>query len=146
MSLLAELGSEPRVPQWRHWIVGVEPIGRITRPAVARHLLGTVVLVQAVSRERMLVLRTGSAGTNLPIDRRGRLVLPAWFRETTRVHFGTGSLLVTEAGAILTDMAGQPWTFRSNSALVSASSDLHRELLEFARTASASGSSSLPTF
>jgi hypothetical protein len=30
MSLLAELGSEPRVLQWRHWIVRVEPIGRIT--------------------------------------------------------------------------------------------------------------------
>jgi hypothetical protein len=30
MSLLAELGSEPRVPQLRHWIVSVKPIGRIT--------------------------------------------------------------------------------------------------------------------
>ena len=96
MSLLAELGSEPQMPQWRHWIVGVEPIGRITLPAGARHLLGTEVLVQVVSRERMLVLRTGGVGTNLPIDRRGRLVLPAWFRGTTRP---SGSILVAARSA-----------------------------------------------
>ncbi len=92
MSLLAELGSEQQVPQWRHWIVGVEPVGRITLPAGARHLLGTEVLVQAVSRERMLVLRTGGVGTKLPIDGRGRLVLPAWFRGTTRP---SGTVLVS---------------------------------------------------
>jgi DNA-binding transcriptional regulator/RsmH inhibitor MraZ len=98
MSLLAELGSEPQMPQWRHWIVGVEPIGRITLPAGARHLLGTEVLVQAVSRERMLVLRTGGVGTNLPIDRRGRLVLPTWFRGTTRP---SGSVLVSGRSAAI---------------------------------------------
>ena len=60
------------------------------------------------------------------------------------VHFGAGSLLVTEAGAILTDIVVQPWTLGSDSALVSASSDLHRELLELTRMASAGGSS-VPT-
>ena len=50
MSLLAELAGEPQMPQWRHWIVGVEPIGRITLPVGARHVLGTEVFVQAISR------------------------------------------------------------------------------------------------
>ena len=98
MSLLVELGSEPQVPQWRHWTVGVEPIGRITLPAGARHLLGTEVLVQAVSRERMLVVRRGGVGTDLPIDRRGRLVLPAWFRGVTRL---SGSVLVSGRSAAI---------------------------------------------
>jgi DNA-binding transcriptional regulator/RsmH inhibitor MraZ len=98
MALLAEFGSEPLVPQWRHWIVSVEPIGRIALPAGARHVLGTEALVQAVSRERMLVLRTGGVGTNLPIDRRGRLVLPAWFRGTTRP---AGSVLVAARSAAI---------------------------------------------
>ena len=98
MSLLAELSSEPRVPQWRYWIVGVEPIGRITLPAGARHLLGTAVFVRAVSRERMLVLRTCGVGASLPIDRRGRLVLPAWFRGATRP---SGSVLVTARSAAI---------------------------------------------
>jgi hypothetical protein len=96
MSLLAELGGERRVPEWRHWIVGVEPIGRITLPVGARHLLGTEVLVQAVSRERMLVLRRAGVGASLPIDRRGRLVLPAWFRGVSRP---SGSVLVSARSA-----------------------------------------------
>jgi DNA-binding transcriptional regulator/RsmH inhibitor MraZ len=91
------LGGEGWVPQWRHWIVGVEPIGRITLPAGARHVLGTGVLVQAVSRERMLVLRHGGVGANLPVDRRGRLVLPAWFRGATR---SSGSVLVAARSAV----------------------------------------------
>jgi hypothetical protein len=98
MSLLAELGSEPQVPQWRHWIVGMEPFGRITLPADVRHVLGTEVLVQAVSRERMLVLRRGGVGANLPIDRRGRQVLPAWFRGVTRL---SGSVLVAARSAAI---------------------------------------------
>jgi DNA-binding transcriptional regulator/RsmH inhibitor MraZ len=56
------------------------------------------VLVQAVSRERILVLRAGGAGTNLPIDRRGRLVLPAWFRGVTR---SSGSVLVSARSAAI---------------------------------------------
>jgi bifunctional DNA-binding transcriptional regulator/antitoxin component of YhaV-PrlF toxin-antitoxin module len=98
MSLLAELAGEPQMSQWRHWIVSVEPIGRITLPVGARHLLGTEVLVQAVSRDRMLVLRRGGMGANLPIDRRGRLVLPAWFRGAARP---SGSVLVSARSAAI---------------------------------------------
>ena len=98
MSLLADLGSEPEVPQWRHWIAGVEPIGRITLPSGARHLLGTAVLVQAVSRDRMLVLSSAGVGNSLPIDRRGRLVLPAWFRGAARP---SGSVLVSVRSAAI---------------------------------------------
>jgi hypothetical protein len=96
MSLLAELAGEPQMSQWRHWIVGVEPIGRITFPVGARHLLVAEVLVQAVSRDRMLVLSGAGVGANLPIDRRGRLVLPAWFRGATRP---SGSVLVSGRSA-----------------------------------------------
>ena len=98
MSLLAELAGEPQMPQWRHWMVGVEPIGRITLPVGARHVLGTEVFVQAISRERMLVLRRGGVGANLPIDRRGRLVLPTWFRGVTR---SSGSVLVAARSAAI---------------------------------------------
>jgi len=98
MALLVEIGSEPPVPQWRHWIVSVEPIGRITLPGDARHLLGTEALVQAVSRERMLVLSSAGLGASLPIDRRGRLVLPAWFRVSARP---SGSIVVSARSAAI---------------------------------------------
>ena len=101
MSLLAELAGEPQMPQWRHWIVGVEPIGRITLPVGARHVLGTEVFVQAISRERMLVLRRGGVGANLPIDRRGRLVLPTWFRGVTRSSGSAAIPTVVLAGTDL---------------------------------------------
>ncbi|MHB1518620.1 MAG: hypothetical protein ACYCVN_10065 [Acidimicrobiales bacterium] len=76
----------------------MEPIGRITLPVGARHILGTEVLVQAVSRERMLVLSSAGVGASLPIDRRGRLVLPAWFRGAARP---SGSVLVSARSAVI---------------------------------------------
>ena len=39
----------------------------------------------------MLMLHHGGVGARLPIDRRGRLILPAWLRGTAR---SSGSLLV----------------------------------------------------
>jgi len=90
------LVGERRVPQWRHWIVGVEPIGRITLPADARQELGVEALVKAVSRDLMLVLRRGGVGASLPVDRRGRLVLPAWLRQMTQ---SSGSVLVAARSA-----------------------------------------------
>ena len=48
----------------------------------------------------------------------------------TDVHAAPGTLLVTEAGGVLTDIDGRPWALRSDSIVVSASAELHRELLE----------------
>jgi myo-inositol-1(or 4)-monophosphatase len=52
------------------------------------------------------------------------------------IHAGAGSLLVTEAGGILSDIDGRPWTIRSDSLVASANPDLHDEMLELARAAS----------
>jgi myo-inositol-1(or 4)-monophosphatase len=53
------------------------------------------------------------------------------------VHAGAGSLLVTEAGGVLSDVDGRPWTIRSDSIIASADPSLHRELLDLARAAAA---------
>jgi hypothetical protein len=90
-SLLRESDGHRPGPQWRHWVVGVEPTGRITLPPGARRVLGSESSAQAVSREGMLMLHHGGVGARLPIDRRGRLILPAWLRGTAR---SSGSLLV----------------------------------------------------
>jgi DNA-binding transcriptional regulator/RsmH inhibitor MraZ len=91
MALLRELEVEPGPSEWQHWIVAVENIGRISLPVSARRALGTSGSVQAVSRDRMLVLHTDGPGASLPMDQRGRLVLPAWFRGAVR---SSGSVLV----------------------------------------------------
>jgi myo-inositol-1(or 4)-monophosphatase len=46
------------------------------------------------------------------------------------VHAGAGSLLVTEAGGAVSDIDGGPWTVNSDSIVASATTDLHRELLD----------------
>jgi myo-inositol-1(or 4)-monophosphatase len=49
------------------------------------------------------------------------------------IHAGPGSLLVTEAGGIVSDIDGRPWTIRSDSLVASATPGLHEELLDLAR-------------
>jgi len=61
----------------------------------------------------------------------------------TAIHTGAGSLLATEAGAIVSDIEGRPWTVHSDSLVASATADLHRDLLDLARAASA-GDPSIP--
>ena len=91
MSLLRDLDGERPIPQWQHWIVAVEPTGRITLPSGARQQLGSGSCVQADTREGMLVLHLRDGGASLAIDRRGRLILPAWLRTPAR---SSGSVLV----------------------------------------------------
>jgi len=56
---------------------------------------------------------------------------------TSAVHAGAGSLLVTEAGGVLSDIDGRPWSIQSDSIVASADPRLHRELLDLARAAGA---------
>jgi DNA-binding transcriptional regulator/RsmH inhibitor MraZ len=91
LSLLREWEGDRPIPQWQHWVVAVESTGRITLPSGARQVLGSGSCVQAVTREGMLVLHRRDGGASLAIDRRGRLILPAWLRTPAR---SSGSVLV----------------------------------------------------
>ena len=113
LSLLCERDGGRHVPQWRHWVVGVEPTGRITLPPGARQVLGSESSAQAVSRGGMLVLHRGGVGASLPIDGRGRLILPAWLRGAAR---SSGSVLVAARAA-------------STPAVVLATTDLLEDLV-----------------
>jgi len=91
LSLLREWDGDRPIPQWRHRVVAVEPTGRITLPTEARQVLGSESWAQAATRGGMLVLHHRGVGANLAIDRRGRLILPAWLRAAAR---SSGSVLV----------------------------------------------------
>jgi len=91
LSLLREWKGDRPVPQWQHWIVAVEPTGRITLPSGARQVLGSDCCAQAVTREGTLILHRQDGGASLAIDRRGRLILPAWLRIPAR---SSGSVLI----------------------------------------------------
>jgi myo-inositol-1(or 4)-monophosphatase len=50
----------------------------------------------------------------------------------TAVHTSAGVLLAREAGAVVTDIEGRPWTLESDSLLAAADPDLHADLLALA--------------
>jgi myo-inositol-1(or 4)-monophosphatase len=50
------------------------------------------------------------------------------------VHTGAGSLLVTEAGGVVSDIDGRSWTIGSSSFVGSANRLLHDEVLDLVRT------------
>lgn len=55
---------------------------------------------------------------------------------TSPVHVAAGCLLVAEAGAVVTDLAGRPWSVASSGVLAAATRELHderRALLERSR-------------
>ena len=76
-----------------------------------------------------------SLGTTLalPYVAAGRIAAYVVFC-VSAIHAGAGNLLVAEAGGRLSDIDGQPWTIHSDSVVASATSDLHGELLELARS------------
>jgi myo-inositol-1(or 4)-monophosphatase len=51
---------------------------------------------------------------------------------TSALHAGAGSLLAKEAGAVVSDVDGNPWTLESDSIVASATADLHQDLLALA--------------
>jgi len=59
----------------------------------------------------------------------GRVSGYATFWLDSAVHAAAGSLLVTEAGGTVSDIAGGPWRLDSDSILAAASAPLHAELL-----------------
>ena len=75
-----------------------------------------------------------SLGTTLasPYVAAGRIAAYVVF-SVSALHAGAGSLLITEAGGVVSDIDGRPWTTDSDSLLGSANSRLHEELLDFAR-------------
>jgi DNA-binding transcriptional regulator/RsmH inhibitor MraZ len=66
--------------RWRHWIVGIDDLGRVTLPAPVRDAVPATEAVRATSRGNSLLLRRGAEGAAIHVDSRGRVVVPAWLR------------------------------------------------------------------
>jgi hypothetical protein len=79
LAALRAWSAPPSASGWWHWVVGVDPAGRVLLPADAWGVLGAWGSVGAVMRGRALVLRDGE-GAEVHADRRGRVILPAWLR------------------------------------------------------------------
>jgi len=75
-----------------------------------------------------------SLGSTLasPYVASGRIAAYVVF-SVSAIHTGAGSLLVTEAGGIVSDIDGLSWTIGSDSLVGSANRHLHDELLDLVR-------------
>jgi myo-inositol-1(or 4)-monophosphatase len=99
--------------------------GRCTGPRRER----AARYVSAAIRANRWELRALSTTLALPYVAAGRVAAYVLF-SVSAVHAGAGSLLVTEAGGAVSDIDGGPWTVNSDSIVASATTDLHRELLD----------------
>jgi myo-inositol-1(or 4)-monophosphatase len=77
-------------------------------------------------------LRSFSSSLSLAYVASGRAAGYVLFLGTA-LHVGAGALLAAEAGAIVSDIAGDPWTIDSETIVAAAGSELHGELIELAR-------------
>jgi myo-inositol-1(or 4)-monophosphatase len=83
-------------------------------------------------REDRWDVRNVSSTLSLPYVAAGRVSAYVLFAAST-LHCAAGSLLVTEAGGILSDIDGRPWTLGSDSLVASATAGLHEALIDRAQ-------------
>jgi myo-inositol-1(or 4)-monophosphatase len=81
-------------------------------------------------------VRTLSTSLPLAYVAAGRVSAYVLF-STSTLHIAAGSLLAAEAGAVVTDVDGKPWTLRSDSIVASAMPALHDDLLGLVRESAA---------
>jgi myo-inositol-1(or 4)-monophosphatase len=94
-----------------------------------RYDLGAEFARAAVLADRW-ELRMLSSTLSLAYLASGRLGAYFLPEVSSPVHIAAGALLAEEAGAIVTDREGHPWTVERPSILAAASPEMHRELLE----------------
>ncbi len=105
--------------------VAIEP-ARSVGPRRAR----AAGLIADIIRADNWEFRSLGSTLSLPYLAAGRLAAWAVFWTDSAVHCAAGSLLVTEAGGVVSDLDGAAWTVDSDSCLASAHAGLHADLLE----------------
>jgi fructose-1,6-bisphosphatase/inositol monophosphatase family enzyme len=93
-----------------------------------RHHHGAEFLRGALVADRWDVRVIGS-NIVFPYVATGRLAAYAFFNSVSPVHTTAGCLLVEEAGALVSDFSGQPWTLETRHLLASATPELQSDLV-----------------
>lgn len=128
------------------WLVNGDQLHRTTVSAVSQTIVLEDDKVEGARRTRAAAFSAAaisadrwdmrSFGTTLSLAylAAGRIAACALL-STSAVHSAAGSLLVAEAGAVLTDIDGHAWTLASSTMLASANQALHDELLALSASA-----------
>lgn len=94
----------------------------------ARRAQAAAFFAAAISADRWDFRSLGTT-LSLPYLAAGRIAAYVLF-SISAVHSAAGSLLVTEAGGILSDIDGRAWTIDSSTMLACANQALHNDLLD----------------
>jgi myo-inositol-1(or 4)-monophosphatase len=105
--------------------VAIEP----ARSAGSRREHAAAVIADIVRADRW-DFRSLASTLSLAYVAGGRLSAWAVFVTDSPVHCAAGSLVVREAGGVVSDLDGVAWSTDSDSCLVSANARLHGELLD----------------
>jgi myo-inositol-1(or 4)-monophosphatase len=81
-------------------------------------------------------MRALSTTLALPYVAAGRVSAYVLFW-TSALHVAAGVLLVQEAGGVVSDVDGRPWTVEADSLLAAATAELHAELAALERRSGA---------
>jgi len=81
---------------------------------------------------RHLLRSLGCSGVELAYVACGRFGARIKVRGSDPYGYGTGSIIVTEAGGKITGMKGEPWNLKTNGVLVS-NGKLHTKMLRMLR-------------
>lgn len=96
-------------------------------PDPARRERAAAAIASAI-RDPRWDLRAFSTTLALPYVAAGRVAAYVLFY-TSALHVAAGALLAREAGAVISDIDGRPWTIESDSLVAAAAPELHAELL-----------------
>jgi myo-inositol-1(or 4)-monophosphatase len=105
--------------------VAVEP----GRSAGRRRARAAAVIADIITADRW-EFRSLASTLSMAYVAAGRLAGWAVCWTDSPVHCAAGSLVVVEAGGIVSDIGGAPWHAGSDSCLASANPDVHAQLLE----------------
>jgi myo-inositol-1(or 4)-monophosphatase len=97
------------------------------RPGVAAAEKAATVIAAAIRAGRW-ELRVLGTSLDLAYLADGRLAAVWHFSRIPALHFAAGTLLASEAGGVVTDDRGGPWTLDSRSLIAAATRDLHDSL------------------
>jgi myo-inositol-1(or 4)-monophosphatase len=118
-------------------LLSVDPHARGPDP-LARF---SVAFAQAALVDSRWDARIFSTTLVLPYIATGRLAAAVYASLGSPVHFAAGLLLAQEAGAVITDGSGQPWTLASDIYVIAGDLALHASVLALARSVWAISSS-----
>jgi myo-inositol-1(or 4)-monophosphatase len=103
-------------------------IVELGRPNPARRERAAAFGANAVRADRWEIRAFGTS-LSLPYVAAGRFAAYVLF-SISALHAAAGALLVAEAGGVVSDLDGHPWTVRSDSLVASAAPDIHEAILE----------------